>query len=96
MARLVQLVLLFCFVGTIAATECSDHCKARLRERVNICDDLFSSSGSAVYRNTQWREGCLAEARTEFDNGLSGCNDHLAAAERLTRNKRAATRVAAR
>jgi hypothetical protein len=96
MARIVQFVLLFCFVGTIAATECGDHCKTRLRERVKICDDLFNSSGSAVYNDTQWHNGCLAEARTEFDNCLSTCNDHLAGVARLTRNKRAATGVAAR
>lgn len=48
-------------------------CQNRLREKVEICDDLFNSEGSVYYRDTVWHRECLANARTEFDNCLSLC-----------------------
>lgn len=53
--------------------DCVSDCQQRLRDKVQICDDLFNSPGSSYYHDTVWHNGCLANARTEFDDCLSTC-----------------------
>ena len=53
--------------------KCVRECQRRLRDRIEICNDLFNSKGSPYCRNTKWHNTCLLNARTEFDNCMSTC-----------------------
>lgn len=49
----------------------SEECKKRHRDKIEICDDLFNSTGSAHYHDTAWHKTCLSNAKTEYDNCMS-------------------------
>jgi hypothetical protein len=71
-SRIVLIAWMFCWAA-LPASDCTKECQRRYKDKITICDDLFNSSGSAHYHNTQWHKECLDQAKTEFDNCLSTC-----------------------
>lgn len=54
--------------GKVRLAATLSECQRALRDAVGLCDSIFNSTGSAYYRNTQWHNTCLSNARTNFDN----------------------------
>jgi hypothetical protein len=69
----IALALCMFSLAALPASDCVKDCQRRHQDKVKICDDLFNSTGSAYYHNTQWHRDCLDQAKTEFDNCISTC-----------------------
>lgn len=71
----VGLVLIwnFGYVGQGRA-DCIGECQQRYRDKVDLINKLFNSSGdSAHYHNLQWQKESLEAAKNEFDACRAAC-----------------------
>lgn len=57
-----------------ARADCIGDCQQRYRDKVNLINKLFNSSGdSAHYHNLQWQRESLDAAKNEFDACRATC-----------------------
>ena len=51
-----------------ARADCVGECQQRYRDKINLIDNLFNSSGdTAHYHNLQWQKESLEATKNEFD-----------------------------
>jgi hypothetical protein len=54
--------------------DCIQECQRRNREKIDVINKLFNSSGDlAHFHNVQWQKEALDAAKNDFDNCRSTC-----------------------
>jgi hypothetical protein len=57
-----------------ARADCAGECQQRYRDKVNLINKLFNSTGDfAHYHNLQWQKQSLDAAKNEFDACRAAC-----------------------
>lgn len=53
--------------------DCIREYQGNYENKVRMYQSMFESSGSPYYHNLEWQRQVLSQAKTEFDNCMSLC-----------------------